>query len=208
MRKAAKVSALRIELLILLMFVAVTAAVLASSSLTDADNWLLGLIYSARSPLLFAVFSYVTILGNTMTVALVAGIAGLLLIFKKHYASAVGLAVATVGATLTDVGVKFLIERARPSGFSASLPASFSYPSGHAASSFALYGTLALILCALFPKWRRAIIILGALIIAGVGASRIYLGVHYPSDVLGGYLLAVLWFFIAVKVMKVMHTKN
>ena len=72
---------------------------------------------------------------------------------------------------------------------------SYSFPSGHAAGSMILYGTLIFLIPVIIQKkvFRPLIQILLAFIIVSVGISRIYLGVHFPSDILGGFLLSLSW---------------
>jgi len=204
-RLSARQSFLVLELMVVFLFIVVTAAVMLSQSLTDADLWVLGVLYATRLPFLFDTFSYITLLGNTLAITVAASAIGLFLLFTKRFSLAVGLAVATIGAASTEVTMKILIERVRPSGFSDLLPSSFSYPSGHATASMALYGFITYALLVVFPKQRVLILSLGAFFILSVGISRLYLGVHYPSDVLGGYLLAAVWIFIAARVMHLMR---
>jgi undecaprenyl-diphosphatase len=80
--------------------------------------------------------------------------------------------------------------------------ASASWPSGHASSSIAFYGALAAIASRRAPAWARAGIwlALGGLA-ALVGASRVYLGVHYPSDVVAGWVLGGLWLLAVLRVV-------
>ncbi|HLY91696.1 MAG TPA: phosphatase PAP2 family protein, partial [Candidatus Angelobacter sp.] len=79
--------------------------------------------------------------------------------------------------------------------FFGSLPNSYSFPSGHALTSLCFYGVMAGLLSARIKSlpWRIVMWTLAVLLIVSIGLSRIYLGVHYPSDVLAGYLAATLW---------------
>lgn len=87
--------------------------------------------------------------------------------------------------------------RARPTLGHLVVEYSYSFPSGHAATSMILYGSLILILPALMQKkyLRSLLQLILAFIIINVGISRVYLGVHFPSDILGGYLLSLSWLF-------------
>lgn len=197
-----------IEFVVLAAFITLTILVLHSPSLTTADTWLLGLLFALRSPALTDLFSYLTLLGDPYIIAALCIAGSLFLVYAKHIGYAVGLAVGVVGAGLSDVLLKIAVERLRPEGFSTLLPDSFSYPSGHATAALALYGLLTYIALRFFPAHKIIILCFGMAIIAGVGASRLYLGVHYPSDVLGGYLLATLWFFAGIKITQISRGKN
>jgi undecaprenyl-diphosphatase len=91
--------------------------------------------------------------------------------------------------------LKLAFHRPRPVAFFGSTPSSYSFPSGHALGSFCFYGILAAILAtrvrgrgAKFCVWMAAV-----LLVAMIGVSRIYLGVHYPSDVIAGYCAGAVW---------------
>jgi undecaprenyl-diphosphatase len=114
-------------------------------------------------------------------------------------------AVTFFGEPTTIVGfaLKDLVRRARPDGL---IPAiretGFSFPSGHATGSMAFYGFTAFILCRLYPRYAKAVVTIAAVIILTIGMSRLYLGVHFPSDVVGGYLVGGLWLFIGIKAVQ------
>ena len=95
-------------------------------------------------------------------------------------------------AIVCNIGLKDLIQHARPEPFFGKEPSSYSFPSGHALYSLCFYGMIAGVLAAhaLEPAARIGIWGAAALLIAGIGLSRVYLGVHYPSDVIAGYLSA------------------
>ena len=104
---------------------------------------------------------------------------------------------AFAGGGLLDVVLKLVIRRPRPPGAAAFLQHfSWSFPSGHAMASLIGYGMLAYVLTLLWIHHRSAqiAVVLGAaLLIIAIGFSRLYLGVHYFSDVVGGYAAGVLW---------------
>jgi membrane-associated phospholipid phosphatase len=138
------------------------------------------------APMLFATRS-----GNFpwMAITCLAGIVGLTLAKRRREAAFV----ATCGASALalSTGLKLLFHRARPSpaSYLIDLPSSFSFPSGHAMGSASVVGSLAVVAVVCLPRhWRWVAVALALLFIASVGASRVYFGVHYPSDVLGGQL--------------------
>jgi undecaprenyl-diphosphatase len=108
---------------------------------------------------------------------------------------AVWLTIAVGGSVILDVSLKLGFQRARPTPFVGAVPLTYSFPSGHALSSFCFYGVLAGLLCARIQT--RAIRILiwtaSAGVVLAIGLSRIYLGVHYPTDVIAGYIVAATW---------------
>jgi undecaprenyl-diphosphatase len=109
--------------------------------------------------------------------------------------AAVWLAVAMAGSLALDTALKYAYHRVRPVAFFGVAPHSYSFPSGHALCSFCFYGVLAGLLSARTKalSWRIVIWIVAAVLVIAIGLSRIYLGVHYPSDVIAGYLAAAVW---------------
>lgn len=116
-------------------------------------------------------------------------------IIRKKYRPAAWLAMAAGGSVILDVSLKLSFHRARPTPFVGMAPSSYSFPSGHSLSSFCFYGVLAGLLCAHIQSaaLRKAIWSAAALLVLAIGISRIYLGVHYPTDVIAGYIAAAAW---------------
>jgi undecaprenyl-diphosphatase len=100
-----------------------------------------------------------------------------------------------VGGGLLEVTLKLVFQRQRPEAFFGVSPVSYSFPSGHAVGAFCFYATVAaLIAHRVRGYWLRVTVgIVAAIMIAGIGFSRIYLGVHYPTDVIAGYAAAAVW---------------
>src|SRR5215207_8880175 len=118
-----------------------------------------------------------------------------LFFLKGWRLSAVLLLVSTAGGVFLTTVLKAVFQRARPglvdSGYTASF---YSFPSGHATVAVGFYGALTLILAyRLRGFWRWAVATGGVLLVLLIGISRLYLGVHYPTDVLAGFLAAPLW---------------
>jgi undecaprenyl-diphosphatase len=105
-------------------------------------------------------------------------------------------ALAVVGANLVDEAVKMFFHRTRPDPwFGYPLPSTYSFPSGHAFVSFCFFLCLAeIVIRDDWPMLRKLTVWLVAVLCTfTIGLSRVYLGVHYPTDVLAGYLGAIMW---------------
>lgn len=158
-------------------------------------------LFAIRSPFSISAFKTITLLGETsVIIALSLTIAIVLWRSSRTRAYALSLVAAVLGAGATVYTLKALIERARPNGL---LPAitetSSSFPSGHATLSMVLYGFIAYILLSLFPTKKPLIMIAAVLLIGTIGFSRLYLGVHFPSDVLSGYLFGSAWLWLGIR---------
>ena len=131
-----------------------------------------------------------TALGSPIFLSVLFAIAMLAFYRLEWKRPAITVAEVMAGAIVCNIGLKSLIQRARPEPFFGKEPSSYSFPSGHALYSLCFYGVIASVLAAHAPERAARIGIWGAaaLLIVGIGLSRVYLGVHYPSDVIAGYL--------------------
>jgi undecaprenyl-diphosphatase len=160
------------------------------------DITILQWMHARQSPLLTSFMLEMTYLGTGTVVIMVVGIAALFLWHTEHKLSARLLLAATVGNLILNGALKLVYHRPRPSIFDWQTPAvSSSFPSGHAMSATVVYGTVAYLLMRLQKHhWSRVLTLCGAvLVILLICVSRIYLGVHYPSDVIGGVIVGLAW---------------
>jgi len=126
--------------------------------------------------------------------ALLSAILGV--VWHKVRGAAWTLPVAILGSGLIIQGVKLVIKRPRPSFFTPLLHESgYSFPSGHSLIAMVVYGLLGYFLLHLFKNvWARLLVrIATVLLVVAIGASRVYVGVHYPTDVLAGWTAGVPW---------------
>jgi undecaprenyl-diphosphatase len=100
--------------------------------------------------------------------------------------------------------LKWLLGRPRPALYPllVELPLSDAFPSAHTAQATAFFIVLAVIVRRNAPEWAATVAVLSALAILGVALSRIYLQVHFPSDVLGGFVLAVVWLAVTGEALR------
>lgn len=146
------------------------------------------------SPGMTRAMNAVSLLGyNVLIVELVIAFA--VFAWLRWKRAAVWLAVAMTGSLALDLSLKYAYHRTRPIAFFGVAPRSYSFPSGHALCSLCFYGVMAGLVSARTKSlaWRLAIWTAAAVLVIAIGFSRIYLGVHYPSDVLAGYLAATVW---------------
>jgi membrane-associated phospholipid phosphatase len=146
-----------------------------------------------------------TYLAETITVIAIVLVACVLLRVRlKRWREAVFLAVTVIGEVTIFVSTTLLVDRARPPvRHLDSAPPTSSFPSGHTAASVALYGGLAVLAWRLgAAAWLRTIAtVLAVLVPVAVAVSRMYRGMHYPTDVVAGALLACCWLAVTSTVL-------
>jgi len=142
------------------------------------------------------VMTFISFLGSTIFLTATSFLILLLFIWLRRYRSAVLFSATMLGSSILNYGLKIAFARTRPIPyFDLPAPVSFSFPSGHALCSACFYGVLAWLFATRTESRALRIvvwIVAGAMIFL-VGLSRVYLGVHYPSDVIAGYLAACVW---------------
>lgn len=156
------------------------------------DVPLLEWIHRHANPRRDSFVAFLTNWGGYLSIPALLVIAGGLWWRLHQAANAVFFLVAVVGSLAMNLMAKALFHRARPTLWTSPVPAGYySFPSGHAMVSMAI--ALALIFIAWPTRFRWAALIAAIPCIIAIGVSRLYLGVHYPSDILGGWSAATLW---------------
>lgn len=164
------------------------------------DDTIYNFIISFRCDTLDDVFKFITAFGNPISIVLVV-LAFVLLLRNKD---SLLLVVSAVDSVILNTILKHVVGRARPDHLRLVSESGFSFPSGHAMISVCVYGFLFyLAYSKIKNKYLRffSCLLLGILIL-GIGISRIYVGVHYPSDIIAGYSLAVIEVILLVQVDK------
>ena len=158
----------------------------------DFDRFLLGQLYAADRPILRQVAAVITLLGNWQTVVVLSLIAAVWLLYRRKIRSALLLlAITLVGRSLVIIQ-KVAIARLRPDELDHLVNVnSLSFPSGHAANSMILLLSLAIIAAPREQRWWTVPAAVCASFLVGI--SRPMLGVHYPSDVVGGWAFGAAW---------------
>jgi membrane-associated phospholipid phosphatase len=177
------------------LFAGIALLVLSGTAESSDARWLARII-ALRSEALTPVVMQITALGNGLTVAMIAGLSVTLLLAGRRPDDALLVGSATAGGVLLQSALKPLLARPRPDAADWLAPATtMAFPSGHAVNAAAAYFALTLVVLRLpLPPTARHLLALSLVLIALlVGASRPYLGVHYPLDVAGGLAIGAAW---------------
>lgn len=145
------------------------------------------------NPTLHQIMVTISIIASGPGDAVLLTIAGIYFLWRRYKMTSIAMMIlAAVGESGLNELLKRLFHRVRPEPIYYHL--GYSFPSGHAMSSMVVYGALAYLVAGGVPqKWRIVVWATAMLMILLVGFSRIYLGAHYFSDVLGGYLAGAIW---------------
>jgi undecaprenyl-diphosphatase len=165
------------------------------------EQWLMLRLRALSSPELDQLMFAITTLGNFATLAIVCALVSLSLLRRAHARRAIALIwlALALGQGINQL-LKATFQRARPQLWERLLnPESSSFPSGHAMASMAVYGCAAFLLGQAFPQHRRAIWSVTIPLILLIGLSRVWLGVHWPTDVLAGFAAGLIILFVIIR---------
>lgn len=181
---------------LLLFSIIATCVVIDENLLRSIDQPIIQLVRGTLTDGKTIFFKTMTKFGDTSTVVLLTVGLAAVLYFAKQKVSAIWLVInSAIIQGAGNTALKFIFNRPRPAGEHLVSAGGTSFPSGHSMGSMLLYGTLIILL----PKFIKnkplclSLQILLGLLILSVGTSRIYLGVHYPTDVIGGFLMGIAW---------------
>ncbi len=181
------------------LFLLILINVRVDGRLFAADQAIYRQLQQLRVPWLDNVLITVTQLGDTLMVTVITGVVTLWLLFHKSWRTAGYWLLTIISAAAINTGIKAAIVRARPGDMMYSGWSAYSFPSGHTTANIVLYGLLCILIYPCIQRRAaRILTVCGAMGFALlIAASRIYLGAHWFSDVLGGMLVSTLILSVA-----------
>ncbi|HET6421828.1 MAG TPA: LssY C-terminal domain-containing protein [Geobacteraceae bacterium] len=185
---------------ILLLLMGVIEDIVTSDTIVTVDRNIENLLFLYRDPALVKVFLWITVFGR-LNIILVLALAVLIILWLRDRVSFIApLLITLSGSYLFVILGKEALHRPRPVGLAVYHEYFFSFPSGHATIATAVYGYLVYYLWTETEAWKNRLNILftAGIAIAAVGFSRMYLGAHFLSDIIGGFLLGLLWLIIGI----------
>ena len=178
-------------------FIILTAAVVLLPTFVSLDGHVSELIRDVSIPGLEALARLFTTLGSFWPMSVLTVGTSAYLLMRGRKAEALLLILTVPLGALLGEGLKLLVGRVRPALEVAriAIPASYSFPSGHALSAATYFGTVGFVALIGERRLRRSVIVVGVctLLAFSVGISRVYLGVHFLGDVVAGWLLGAAW---------------
>ena len=161
------------------------------------DTWATPFLHGIASPPLDALMNALTDMGTVMVIGPILVVIVAWLAWKRRYGGVLFLGVASGGSLLLQGVMKVWFERPRPKLPWAHVLPDYSFPSGHTMNTIIFYVALALIVWSVIGRRVGLVALVGAIVLAlAVGVSRIYLGYHYLTDVVGGLLAGTAWLLL------------
>lgn len=173
------------------------------------DTAILLTLKQLHTPFLDRVMLGITFLGEPEVLLVLCLLVGMGLLRQHRPSEATTLAIAGLGALGLNFLLKDLFARARPMLWQRTIDVSYySFPSGHAMISLVVYGMLGYLLATRFSRWWSFIFSGTILLIAMIGLSRLYFGVHWPTDVIAGYAAGIVWLIACILSLEVWRSRR
>ncbi len=167
------------------------------------DNTLIWLIRYFASPSVDRAMIFITDVGFGVKYGVIVAVSFLVLTYYRRWREIAGLGICLAGGAALNFWLKFLFQRSRPDLFRVVQETGYSFPSGHVIASMCFYGMAAFLIMRTISTWRGRLTImtLAGILIVAIGISRIYLGVHYPTDVLAGLAAGSMWVAFCISLL-------
>lgn len=168
------------------------------------DVWIMDHTHINPNPILLSIMRFISLMGSGgFLLPLMAMVVSYTLIKKRYYESKL-LLISTLGSYLLNHLLKQFFQRTRPLKYFLVNQGGFSFPSGHSMVTMTLYSTIAFLLVKSMDDSRKKTLIhiIASTMILLMGISRIYLGVHWPTDVIGGYLIGYIFYCLSIRLVK------
>lgn len=166
-------------------------------------------VRAGGSPVITALMRFLAVIGEPLALFALSLAASLVFYRSGWQRGATLLLVTVAGSICIGAALKLAFQRARPEAFFHDVASGYSFPSGHALVSTAVLGGMAMLAAERIqePRARAALWTAAITAIAAIGFSRIYLGVHYPSDVIAGHAMAAVWVWFVFQAERQMRRR-
>jgi len=167
------------------------------------DDSFVWLIRYFANPSLDKIMIIITDIGFGTSYIVIVAITLLLLAYLKRWREWGALTICLAGGALLSFLLKILFHRTRPDLFRVVQETGYSFPSGHALATMCFYGMVAFLIMRIIDSWRGRLIVMTLAVVLSIliGISRIYLGVHYPTDVIAGYAAGSMWLAFCISLL-------
>lgn len=188
----------------LILFMILALMVRNSSQGILFDEIILKFLHKDQSLILLSIFKVISFIGSVYFLVPVIGGVTIYALRKKRYSIINLILLSSLGSFIFNYFLKFLFQRQRPFDYFQVKQGGLSYPSGHSMVTMSLYMSLAYLISNKIKNKenKKWVYIVTFTMIFLMGLSRLYLGVHWPTDVIGGYLMGYLFYEFSIKLVK------
>lgn len=181
-------------------FAEIAEAMHAGAALGAADQAVVDLIRSSVPVVALRGFAAITLLANTETLTVLCLSVAVALLLKRRFGLALAWVAAVAGNSLLNVTLKQVFARVRPLHDDGLVAAhGFSFPSGHSSGAVVAYGMLAYVALRFLPlRWHLPVVLFAVALAFSIGASRMFLRVHFASDVIAGFASGTAWLAVCI----------
>lgn len=167
------------------------------------DNIFIWLIRYFATPYVDKVMMFITDIGFGISYGVIVALSFILLTYYHRWREIAVLAICLTGGALLNFWLKYLFHRSRPDLFHVVQETGYSFPSGHVIASMCFYGMATFLIIRTIPSWRGRLTVMTVtfILIVTIGVSRIYLGVHYPTDVIAGFATGSMWVAFCISLL-------
>lgn len=196
-------ASLGISALMLAIFATLAWETLFRNTMGLFDDSFIWLIRYFAGPNIDRIMIIISDIGFGTSYIIIVAVSLLLLAYLKRWREMGALAICLAGGAVLSWLLKILFHRARPDLFRVVQETGFSFPSGHALATMCFYGMAVFLIMRTVSSWRGrlAVMTLGVILSMAIGISRIYLGVHYPTDVVAGYAAGSMWLAFCISLL-------
>lgn len=197
------VASLGISAFMLSVFAALAWETIFRNAMGLFDNSLIWLIRYFASPGVDRGMIFITDVGFGVKYGVIVTVSFIVLTYYRRWREIAGLGICLAGGAVLNFWLKFLFQRSRPDLFRVVQETGYSFPSGHVIASMCFYGMAAFLIMRKISTWRGRLTVmtLAGILIVTIGISRIYLGVHYPTDVLAGLAAGSTWVAFCISLL-------
>lgn len=188
-------------------FIEIAGELGAQETLSTLDRAFTAALYGSVATPIIQTFAVLTHLGDTATLVMLCIAVAIALAWRCQWWLALGWVVAVAGNAVLNTSLKHVFARVRPLGLDGlTLADGFSFPSGHSSGSVVAYGMLAYLALRLLPfRWHLPALILAMTLAFTVGSSRLFLRVHFASDVIAGFASGAVWLAMCVTTIELVR---
>lgn len=168
------------------------------------DRAILDAIHSSTNPVILNIMKLISFIGSWKFIVPAVGFIVIISIINKRYFISKFLLMNTLGSFLFNYLLKQIFHRTRPLDFSLVAEGGLSYPSGHSMVVMSMYLAIAYLITReeRNPRKKKKVYIITSIFIGLMGISRLYLGVHWPTDVIGGFIMGYIFYSISKEMIR------